>query len=184
MILIVIGTFTVFTACNKVSSLANINVDLPYTQQATVPSVAGDTAGMILPGNGISLTFPSLPVPTYAQNFVTTYNTAIDKILNVYLKQLNLQITAPAGQNFDYMDSVELYISANAQSNVLVAYEYGIAKGQTTLNLTTLTSVNLKNYFIQDTMYFSLGAHLNAIPPTGTSMSISATMHMLANPLN
>jgi len=65
-----------------------------------------------------------------------------------------------------------------------VAWEYNIPKGQTQLNLTTNTSVNLKNYFIQDTIYFRLQAHINAIPATGTQLNIASVFHLLANPLD
>ena len=171
------------TGCNKVKQLANINVDIPYTAQVNVPTVAGDTAGVALPGDGISLPFPIISFATNSQQYLTEYNTSSSKILNVDLQSIALQLLT-ANQNFDFLDSIQIYLSANAQPEMLVAWEYNVPKGQTQLNLTTNTSVNLKNYFIQDTIYFRLQAHINAIPATGTQLNIASVFHLLANPLD
>ena len=112
---------------------------------------------------------------------MVTYSTAANKIISVGLQSLALQIQAPATQNFDFLDSVQVYISAAGQPELLVAYQYSIAKGQTTLNMNPVTDVNLKNYFVQDTIYFRLTTHVNAIPATGTQLNIASSFHVQAN---
>ena len=181
-IMVVAMVFTL-TSCIKINPITNlnINVNIPYSQQVTVPQVAGDTFGVALPAGGIALSFPSTPLATNSQTYITQYNTSADKIVEVDLDSFALQILSPASQNFDFLDSVQLYISAPSQPEVLVAYSYSIAKGQTTLNLNTITSVNLKNYFIQDTLYLRISTHINAIPATGTQINSKTIFHMLAN---
>jgi len=173
-----------FAGCSKIKQLANINVNIPYSAQVTVPAVEGDTAGFPLPPGGVTLAFPSISVATNSQQYIAEYNTSTDKILNVDLQNLALQILAPANQNFNFLDSVEIYLSAPNQPQVLVAYAYNVPKGLTTLNLTTETGVNLKSYFIQDTIVFTMSAHVNAIPASGTQLNIASTFHLLANPLD
>jgi hypothetical protein len=183
MVLAAIG-IVLFSACSKIKQLANINVDIPYSQQFSVPQVAGDTQGVALPAGGISLSFPAVGFATNSQQYISQYNTAVSLITDVDLKSLELQILSPATQNFNFIDSVQIYISAPSQPLVLVAYEYNLPQGSTSLNLTTLTSVNLKNYFVQDSIYFTLVTRLNAIPATGTQMNMAAQLNLLANPLN
>jgi hypothetical protein len=170
------------TGCNKTKQLANINFDIPYNQQVAVPS-SGYTFGTPLPPGGITLPFPAVPVPTNAQQYISTYHTSADKILAVNLKSLSLQILSPAGQTFDFLDNVDLYISAKNQQEVLIASQHTVAKGLTTLQLNADESVNLKNYFIQDTMYFRMTTHINAVPPDSAQLKISSVFHVLANPL-
>jgi len=174
----------VIGGCSKVKQLANINIDIPYTAQISVPEFAGDTAAIGLPPGGVSLPFPAIPVITNSQQYVAQYKTSTDKIVSFDLTKMQVQITAPNGQNFDFMDSIAIYISANTQPEILVAYQYTISKGQTTLVLNITPNLNLKNYFIQDTMYFSINTHVNAIPASGTQLNISSSFHLLANPLD
>ncbi len=173
-------------SCIKINPISNlnINVNIPYTQQVTVPQVAGDTFGVALPGSGISLSLPTVPFATNSQQYISQYNTAANKIQEVDLDSFAMQVLSPGSQNFDFLDSVQLYLSAPSQPEVLVAYNYDIARGQTTLNLNTITSVDLKSYFIQDTIYLRINTHINAIPATGTQLNTNTVFHMLANLLD
>jgi hypothetical protein len=179
-----IALVTLFAGCNKIKQLANINVNIPYNAQVTVPTVEGDTAGFPLPPGGVTLPFPTLAVPTNSQQYIAEYNTSTDKILNVDLQSLALQILSPASQNFNFLDSVEIYISTSTLPEMLVAYDYNVAKNATTLDLTAETNLNLKTYFIQDTIIFRISTHINAIPASGTQLNIASTFHLLANPLD
>jgi len=95
-----------------------------------------------------------------------------------------MQILSPATQNFDFLDTVQLYMSAPMLPEVLMAYQYNIPKGSTTLNLTTITEVDMKSYFLADTMYLRMRTYINAVPASGTQLNIATTFHMIANPLD
>ncbi len=176
--------FTLIASCSKIKQIANINVDIPYSAQSALPEIPGIIAGYGLPPGGISLPFPAIPVATNSKQYISQYHTAANMIIDVYLKQLSLQIVSPPNQNFDFLDSVQVYISAPTQPELLVANEYNIPKGQTALNLSTNTNVNLKKYFVQDTIYFRIQGHINAIPASGTLFNLQSVFHLLANPLN
>jgi hypothetical protein len=172
------------TSCNKVKQLANINVDIPYTQQLNLPDVAADTAGAGLPAGGLSVPLPSVSFATNSQQYMSQYHTAAGMILNVYLKGLSLQLAAPPNQNFDWLDNIQVYISAPGQPEVLIASQDNVPKGQALLSLNTNTSVNLKSYFVQDTITMRMQAHINAIPASSTQVNIASVFHLLANPLD
>lgn len=181
MFIVLIG---IAAGCKKLKQLANISVTIPYTQQVTVPQIAGDTAGVALPGGGASLPFPAFPVVTNSQQYIAQYKTSTDKIVSFDLSSMQVQILSPAGQNFDFLDSIQIFVSANNQPEVLVAYQYNVPKGAATLNLIATPNVNLKSYFIQDTMYFRIGSHINAVPASGTRLNIVSSFNLVANPLN
>ena len=170
--------------CKKIKQLANIDVTIPYSQQVSVPQVAGDTAGVPLPPGGVSLPFPAFPVVTNSQQYIAQYKTSTGKIVSFGLGSMVIDILSPASQNFNFLDSIQIFISANNQPEVLVAYQYAVPKGATMLNLYAVPNVNLKNYFIQDTMYFRVSSHINAVPASGTQLNIVSAFNLVANPLD
>jgi len=150
----------------------------------SVPQIAGDTAGVALPPGGASLPFPTFPVVTNSQQYISQYKTSTDKIVSFDLSSMQVQILSPSTENFDFLDSIQIYISAANQPEVLVAYQYSVPKGQTTLSLAVPSGLNLKNYFIQDTMYFRVNSHINAVPASGTTLNIASSFNLVANPLD
>ena len=179
-----IACFALLTGCNKIKNLATIDVDLPYSKEFSTPTVAGYPAGTPLPAGGLTLSFPTVPMATNSKEYITKYNTSIDKINTVYLKKLALQVVTPTGDNFNYLDTIRLYLSTATIREVLVAYAYNVPKNQSELTLTTLTDVNLKNYYVEDTVYFRMDTHINAVPPTGQVLNLATVFHLQANPLN
>ncbi|MFI5196766.1 MAG: hypothetical protein ACHQD8_06730 [Chitinophagales bacterium] len=167
--------------CNKVKNIANINVDIPYSAQVTVPQINGDTVGVPIPGTALS--FPAVGVATNSKLYLAQYYTDSSKIISFGLKSLSIQVSMPANQNFDFLDTIQLYISTVSQPEVLVAYQYNIPKGTNSLDFVTVNNVNLKNYFLADTMYFRARAYINAVPASGTQLNIASVFHMVANPL-
>lgn len=185
MILIALtGAIGILAGCSKVKQLANISVDIPYTSQVNVPDVPGYTTGVALPAGGIELPSVTVPFATNSQTYLSQYGTAANLVTNVYLKSLSMQIQSPPNQNFDFLDNIQVYMSTKTLPEVLVASQNSIPAGSTTLNLSTNTDVNLKTYFVQDTIYLRLAAHINAVPVAGEELNINSVLHLTANPLN
>lgn len=172
------------TGCDKTALLTEINVDIPYSTEFVMPEVSGYTGGTPLPAGGVKIDIPAVGFATNAQTYVTANKTSVDKINKVDLKSLNMRIVLPSGGNFNFVDSVWIYISAKNQTEQLVAYNYGVAKGQSALDMYTLTDVNLKNYFIQDSIAFRISARINATPDSTNKLGLGTIFHMNANPLN
>lgn len=168
--------------CKKVKDLATISVDIPYTQNVTIPQTVGYTAGVTIPG-GLTVALPQVAVATNSKDYIAQYHTSSDKIIKVGLKGLTVRIVSPAGTNFDFLDNIELYLSAPGQPEKLVASQYNVPKGQTSLSLTTASDVNLKDYFLQDNMYFRETIRINATPPENTELEIKSIFNLVANPL-
>jgi len=179
LLLIVLLSF----ACRKIKNLANINVDIPYSTQLTIPQVGDNTGGIPVPGRGAALNFPPVAVETNSKQYLAQYHTNEDNIRKVDLKKLSIQIITPPSQDFDFLDTVQLYIAAGNMPEVLVAYQYNIPDNATMLDFITITDINLKDYFLADTIRLRMRGYITAIPATGTQLKISSIFHMLANPL-
>ena len=110
-ILILIAATISISACQKVKNLANIGFDVPYSQSETLPAVSGYTYGMQLPAGGVDLPFPAVSVATNAQQYFDQYHASSKNIVSADLSSMSIQITAPSGQYFDFLDKIELYIS-------------------------------------------------------------------------
>jgi len=184
ILIALVGFATILAGCSKIKQLANINVDIPYSTQVTVPQVQGYTAGVALPAGGLELPTVTVAFATNSQTYLSQYGTAANMVTDVYLKSLVIQIQAPTNQNFNFLDNVQVYMSTATLPQVLVASESNIPEGSTTLNLTTNTDVDLKTYFVQDTIYLTMAAHVNAIPAAGEQLNISSVFHLTANPLD
>lgn len=167
--------------CNKLKKLAEINVNFPYSNTVDLPGVPGGT--QVIPPGGISADMPTYATATNSKVYVNQYGTAPDKVISVKLTQLKAEIVQPSSQTFDYIDTIRVYMSATGLPEQLAAYKYGIAKGQTTLNL-DCADVNLKEYYLKDTMYFRVNGHFVGIPDSATKIKLSSTFNMRANPLN
>lgn len=176
------ATMSVFAACQKIKNLANINVDIPYSTQVSVPKVDG-TVGVPIPGGSV-IDFPTVGIEPNSKAILAQYHTSQSKIVSVDLKSLSMQVITPPDLNFDFLDTVQIYISANSLPEMMVAYKYGIPKGSNTLDFITVTSVNLKGYFLADTLYLRMRAHINTVPASGAQLSIASKFHLVANPLD
>ena len=116
--------------CKKILGLLTFQINDSSTFQlpATGPLPGGIGPVVTLPGVTVNSTSSS----TFQNN-----NTAADYVQDVTLDRLALTITDPAGQNFDFVKSISISISADAAgtSKVLLASLSPVPTGQTTIEL-------------------------------------------------
>lgn len=179
------------TSCKKAKDIAKtvtqINTDIQYDQTLALTEVDHylDSLhlmpGTVLPG-GLALDFPPMPLPSNSQSFLDQYNTSADKVISAKLKALRVEQGLDTG-NFNFADSIMVYLSSKTLPEVLVAYVYNIPKNSKTIQLTPVDQ-NLKTYFLQDTFYFREHVWFNSVPQRGSSINIKSTWNLIANPLN
>ena len=171
-----------FASCDKVKELANINQNLTYSESVTIPELPGgiDT----LPPGGITAYFPGQGVETKSQEYLGQFNTDASLITHVKLTELLAVIAQPPGGNFDFIDSINVYLTADGMEEKLVAYKHGIPKGTSNLSLDCATDINLKEYFLKDMMYLRFGGHFVGVPDSSCKIDLTYTFNLLANPLN
>lgn len=166
--------------CDKVKDLAEINQDIPYHEEVEVPFGLG--GGQPLP-TGIPVSLPSYAFATNYQSYLNQYNTSSDKVIHAKLKSLSMRITTPPSQNFDFLDTVRVYVSANGLPEKLAAYKYPVPKSVQLVDM-DIVDQNLKEYFLRDSMYVKITGYANALPAGGTKMDLAVKFNLKANPLN
>jgi hypothetical protein len=125
----------ILTSCRK-NKLKEF--DLDYSQQFTIP---GTTAVLNLPFNVVT---PETTTNTESE--YSNQNTSSKLIDEVTLSRLSFDVKSPAGMNFDFLNSIEIYISSYGYDEVLVASKYNIPQnGSTHLDL-DVVNVDLKDY--------------------------------------
>ena len=114
-------------SCKKALGILDFDVNDTGTVQlpATGPLPG---AVLVLPGATLS----STSTATFAAN-----NTTADYVQDARLKRLVLTVTDPTAQNFDFLKSINIYISKDATgtSKNLLASLDAVPTGQTTLEL-------------------------------------------------
>ena len=122
-----VGILLLAGGCKKVLGLLHFNVD--DTQSFTVPATYpfGPTPTPLPP-----VTITTTATATYANN-----NTSAKYVQDVTLDHIILTATSPAGQNFDLLKSIEVYISTDAAggNKVLMASLYQVPVGVTAIQL-------------------------------------------------
>jgi hypothetical protein len=115
------------SSCKKIEDLLTFQINDSTSFQVPATGVFS-TALLSLPGVAVSSSSSS----TYSAN-----NTSADYVQDVTLDRLALTVTDPAGQNFDFLKSVSIYIASDASgtNKTLLASLNPVPTGQTTIVL-------------------------------------------------
>lgn len=169
-----------FASCDKLKELTSFSQDFDYKEFIDVPGLPSQQTQ--LPPGGASESLPRFGVATNSKAYIEQYKTAVDLITDVLLSKLNMSITNPVNSNFNYVDTIQLYVSTSPSgtNEQLIAYKNNIAKGLQKVDL-DVTNINLKDYFVQDSMYYRIYAHFVEIPDKETRVEINTTLTMKAS---
>jgi hypothetical protein len=179
LLFLVAGT-ALFMSCGKTGGLGSISQDINSDATIYLPGVPGyDT---VLPG-GVNAYAPTLGVPTNTASTLQQSNISSDKVTSVYLTKMSVKIQEPAGQAFDIMDTIKVYISADGLEEKLMAHKYGVPAGQQSVDLDCESSVDMKDYFLKDKMNIRFGGHFVKEPDSTTQVRLDFTHKLTANVL-
>lgn len=147
------------TSCNKVKYLADVdlNVDLSYSKQFSVPAV--DTN--YFPENGLLYSFPVQAFETNSLEVLASHSLTTDKLDRVNLKSFSQKISK--SQDFDFVDSVQVFISADGMPEILMAKQNNVPPDSRTINFECVDQ-DLKLYFLKEKIYLRMQGHFNTAP--------------------
>lgn len=171
------------TINDKVKTLTEFNEDIHYVEEMGIPDLPYIPGMDTIPGGGLYASFPPMPLETNSQTIMQEYNTSPDLISNVSVKELGADYLHPENGSFDILDSVELYLSARGLPEVMVAYQYVLEPGTKRLDMEIIDR-NIKEYFLEDTMWIRFAGHFVKFPDTGTQINVNAIFNIIGNPLN
>jgi hypothetical protein len=124
--------------CSKIDELTKFNMD--YDTQVTIPSSAG-----------INLPFDVL-TPDTETNSASTFDsndTRKDLIEEIKLTKLQLVITSPSDTDFSFLESIEVYISAEGLDEIRIASKIEVPETVAILDL-EVSDADLKEYIKKD----------------------------------
>lgn len=125
--------------CSQLEKLTQFPLD--YEESIVIPSIIG----VNLPFN-----IATPPIKTNSTEVFEINDTRKDRIEEILLEQLTLNIVDPADADFSFLKSIEIYIAAEGLEEVLVAWRYDI-ENSVGPSLTLETSGDdLTPYIIQD----------------------------------
>ena len=133
--LMCLALFSAIVACEKLDELTTFNIK--NETEVSIPSQSGLNIPIIL---------RSPEVKTSSEQTFKNNNTRADLVETAHLSELLLTITAPEGQNFNFLNEISLYIKDDEGNEELIAFRKSIPEdGSQVLSLET-TSTNLKPY--------------------------------------
>ena len=121
-------------SCKKIEDLLKftISVENNFTVPASGP---------------LSIPFDILTpqVTTNSTQQFQNNNSDVNKVKDIKLKKVDLQIINPPGKTFSFLESVHIYISTDASDEIELAYLDNISTTATSISLNT-TSASLDKY--------------------------------------
>lgn len=136
LILVFIGL--TLSSCNEFDQLTHFNLDVSSTVTIE-PSFTVNTPFSV----------PTPPISNSNNQTFSSNNTSKDLIETVTLKNLVLTVNSPANEDFSILKSIEVYISADGEDDLEIAWANNIPDTTTVLKL-NVSDQNLKKYLVKD----------------------------------
>jgi hypothetical protein len=124
-LLIGISILLVCASCKEVDDLLTFTISDQVS--LTIPS----TSPVSLPSEILTPEVTTNSSQKFANN-----NTEASLVKDVKLQELKLTIETPSGKNFNFLKSIEIYISTNSSNEILLAGLDNIPANLTTISLT------------------------------------------------
>ena len=91
------------------------------------------------------INIPTPPITTNSESEFEQNDTKVELVKEIILKELDLTITSPNDKTFSFLKSIEIYISADGEDELKLAWEDDVVSSAKTINL-TITKEALDKY--------------------------------------
>lgn len=132
--------FSVFlSSCTKVDELTKFH--LKYSESTTIPAMLNI----------------NLPFDIYTPNIETNIdqeleirNSHKDRVEGIHIEELELSITNPSNATFDFLKSIEVTLSVDGLTDIVIAHKENIKDNVGSSISLEVNNVELKNYILSD----------------------------------
>ena len=123
-----------------------------------------------------------IPVTTNSSEDFKNNKTRAELVKDVSLSKLELVITDPQTENFNFLKKIEIYISAEGKNEVKIAYLEEIPQNVNTITLNS-TNAKLDEYITGDS--YTIGTRATLVKAVTNDVTIKANMRfkVTADPL-
>ena len=127
------------TSCDALSNLTKF--EMPLSSTLTVTKIAAISTTPVV--------IATPDIETNSTTFFTDNGISTDLIDKVSLKKMELTVTSPTTGNFNFIKSLDIYISATGLDKTKIASLSNVSPGLTMVPL-VVESVDLKQFLMKD----------------------------------
>ncbi|HIP48884.1 MAG TPA: hypothetical protein EYG92_07980 [Lutibacter sp.] len=138
-IIVLIGFSLLLNSCKAIDSLTQFTME--YDQVATINATIPIPIGL--------LNIPTPKITTNSESKFQSEDTHKDLVEQAILKTLELEITSPTNGDFNFLESIKVYISAADLDEILIASLINIPEGLKVIELNS-EGQNLEAYIKKD----------------------------------
>jgi hypothetical protein len=160
-----------YTSCAKLDQLFTFTIT--NESSVTIPAT-----GPVSVPFGISS--PDIATNSSSSEAFASNHTDADHVKNIYLKTMELTITSPPNQTFDFLKSVHIYISTNSSNEIELAYLDSIPLGVDSIALIP-TQSSLDQYVKAPSYNLRAEAVLRQGTTQDVNVDINSTFKVTAN---
>ena len=125
-----------------------------------------------------TITTPNIPTNVSTQ--LRQNNTSSDLVQSVRLETMTLTITAPQGQNFSFLQDIQVFILTDSLPAVEVAHRSNIVSSSDTLNM-DIDGAELKPYLISNSFKMKFITTNSKVTLTTTTLDVYLRFRFEAN---
>ncbi|AHJ99613.1 hypothetical protein [Hymenobacter swuensis] len=159
------------SSCDKIADLLTFYIE----DSQSVKIASNFPIGQVVPLTPIS-------VPTRSDEKFKNENTSANLVKDVKLDRLTLTITDPNAENFDFLQSISIYISTNSNDRILLASLDNVPTGVSTLQLTP-TKEKLDTYVKASSYTLSTEARIRKPISRDITIRTDSRFKVTADPL-
>lgn len=127
-----------FNSCQKIRDLKTF--DFEYSTSFDIPAT-GILGGLVQT--------PPQRIETNSSTSLEDQGTKAKWVKTIYLKKMKGVITKPSNEDFDFLESIEVYVSADGFDEILLASNYDIPRNVNTIDLNP-SGCNVKELLLKD----------------------------------
>ncbi len=145
-----------------------------------------DTIEFTIPSSTVINSPISIPTPPIQSSSTQTFennNTNASLVKNVSLKDLNLKILKPETKTFRFIQSIEIYISAEDVEEVLLASKYNIPENVGNTLILDTSGEKLDNYIKKGQYDIRTVVQVKEIPGQDVTVDAKMVFKVTADPL-
>ncbi|WP_276133883.1 hypothetical protein [Polluticoccus soli] len=159
-----VATLLLLASCEKIRYFSNVNVDMPYSKEFVSPAF---DSGFHVPVEGMSYSLPILAVATGSLASINKMGLDTGQVIAIKLRSFSQKVSSGHHCNFDFVDSLQVYISAVGLPEILMTDQNSIPNDADSISF-HCSEQNLKDYLLKDTVYLRLQGHFNGVPEPAT----------------
>ena len=162
--LLILTVFSALVSCDKLDELTKFNLD--YKSQVTIPA----SAVIDLP---FDMFTPDMETNSDSQFEVN--DTRKDLIEEIKLTKLQLEITSPDDSDFSFLESLEVYISADGLDEIMIASKEVVDENVGDVLDVDVLDVDLKEYIKKDNFNLRMNTVTDELISTDHEINVNTT---------